>query len=161
MPRKETSIYGPVFGLIIAIVLLLLYAVTMGFLIYEVMFNQSDKNMSDGALYILTTVGGLVSALVIAVLAVTEPGTNPADQVQRALFPVTPPPAKGEPTHARGGTYWVVGLYLGIWLVVGLTALIVGVMIYPGASSTLRDIGTTWLGLAVASAYAYFGIKPK
>jgi hypothetical protein len=160
MPRKDTSIYGPVFGLIIAVVLLLLYSITMGFLIYEVLANQSDANMSDGAIYILTTVGGLVAALVIAVLAITEPGRNPADQVRKMFAPVAPAAAPDDQTN-KGAANWLVGLYLGIWLVVGLTALIVGVMIYPEASTTLRDIGTTWLGLAVASAYAYFGIQPK
>jgi hypothetical protein len=46
-------------------------------------------------------------------------------------------------------------------LVTGLTALIVGVMIFPDSNATLGEIGTTWLGLAVASGYAYFGISPR
>jgi hypothetical protein len=46
-------------------------------------------------------------------------------------------------------------------LATGLIALIVGVIVFPDSNSTLREIGTTWLGLAVASGYAYFGISPK
>ena len=30
----------------------------------------------------------------------------------------------------------------------------------PDGSKTLYDIGTTWLGLAVTTAYAYFGLDP-
>jgi hypothetical protein len=59
---------------------------------------------------------------------------------------------------------WVTRLaiaYLVIWLATGLLALVVGTMLYPNVNQTLNDIGTTWLGLAVASGYAYFGIKPE
>jgi len=38
----------------------------------------SPKRFSDGLIYVVTTVGGLVSALVIAQLSVTEPGSAPA-----------------------------------------------------------------------------------
>jgi hypothetical protein len=40
-------------------------------------------------------------------------------------------------------------------------ALVVGMMLYPNVNQTLNDIGMTWLGLAVASGYAYFNIKPE
>jgi hypothetical protein len=39
--------------------------------------------------------------------------------------------------------------------------LIVGLMMYPDASQTLANLGTTWLGIAVSAGYAYFGIKPQ
>jgi hypothetical protein len=51
-------------------------------------------------------------------------------------------------------------VYLGIWIIVGLGALVIGVMVYPEANSTLNNIGTTWLGTAVAAGYSYFGITP-
>lgn len=51
--------------------------------------------------------------------------------------------------------------YLLVWLFTGLSALVVGVMIRPDVNTTLSDIGTTWLGLAVASGFAYFGVQPK
>jgi len=88
---------------------------------------------------------------VIAKLAITKPGKNPG--VMRVAAN-----ADGEPN------VWVTRLaiaYLVIWLVVGLLALLVGVMLYPKVNVSLNNLGTTWLGLAVASAYAYFGIKPE
>jgi hypothetical protein len=48
-----------------------------------------------------------------------------------------------------------------VWVFNGLVALIIGVMLFPNANQTLSDAGTTWLGLAVAAGYAYFGIKPS
>ena len=50
--------------------------------------------------------------------------------------------------------------YLAVWLITGLAAPIVGVMVHPKLNSTLSDIGTNWLGLAVASGCAYFGLDP-
>jgi hypothetical protein len=43
-------------------------------------------------------------------------------------------------------------------MVVGALALAVGVMVFPEVNDTLSNIGTTWLGLAVAAGYAYFGL---
>jgi hypothetical protein len=39
--------------------------------------------------------------------------------------------------------------------------LMVVVMLNPNVNQTPNDLGTTRLGLAVASRYAYFGIKPQ
>jgi hypothetical protein len=100
----------------------------------------------DGLTYVVTTVGGLVSALVIARLSVTEPGKAPA---------VVP-----GATEQTAITTTIAILYLLGWMATGLVALVLGVMLYPKANQTLNDIGTTWLGLAVSSAYAYFGISP-
>ena len=51
----------------------------------------------------------------------------------------------------------VVAIYLLVWMLTGLAALVVGVMIYPvnangvAINSTISDLGTTWLGLAVSA----------
>jgi flagellar biosynthesis protein FliQ len=110
-----------------------------------------DSRVTSGATYVVTTVGGLVSALVVAVLGATTPGVNPS----RALV--------SENATARVKTLGsvVVVLYLIVWAGAGLAALIVGLMVYPDASQTLANLGTTWLGIAVAAGYAYFGIKPQ
>lgn len=100
---------------------------------------------SSGITYVVTTIGGLFSALVIAKLSITKPGENPG-KIESA-------PDK-----------WVTGLvwaYLIIWLLNGIATLLFGVMLYPKVSQNLNDMGTTWLGLAVASGFAYFGIKPS
>src|SRR5215203_3603821 len=81
-----------------------------------------------------------------AQLSVTEPGKPPTLGSFR--------PEGRAATMVTG----VVALYLLAWIATGLAALVVGVMLYPKVNQTLADIGTTWLGLAVSAAYAYFGL---
>jgi hypothetical protein len=100
----------------------------------------------------MNLIGGLVSALVIAELAVTEPGSTP---VARALVSVS----ATRPTLAQAGSIVIV-LYLVVWVATGLAAYVVGTMWWPQALQPLTDLGQGWLGLAVAAAYAYFGISP-
>ncbi|HET6449917.1 MAG TPA: hypothetical protein VFI08_01350, partial [Spirochaetia bacterium] len=50
--------------------------------------------------------------------------------------------------------------YIFVWLVLGLVALVVGVVVFPNVSKTLSNLGTAWLGVAVGAAYAYFAIRP-
>jgi hypothetical protein len=55
----------------------------------------------------------------------------------------------------------VTGAYLLIWVLIGLAAFIVGEMWHPGVLQPLTDVGLAWIGLAVAAAYAFFGINPS
>lgn len=110
-----------------------------------------DDRVTSGTTYVVTTVGGLVSALVVAVLGATKPGVNPS----RALV------SENASAQVKKVGNIVVVLYLVVWAGTGLAALIVGLMMYPDASQTLANLGTTWLGIAVAAGYAYFGIKPQ
>ena len=111
---------------------------------------------------ILTVVGGLVSALIVAVLAATPPkaplGRVFVERESRLMTPVTV----------------VTWAYVFVWLACG------GVLLYcwltpaaclppgelqklagtiPAPSKTLDTAATSWLGLAVAAAYAYLGLK--
>lgn len=146
------STVGIFFGGFIAVVLLLLFSSStlyMAYLVWDACSGQATcptVSFSEGLTYVVTTVGGLVSALVIARLSVTEPGKAPS------VVPGT--------TEATTATTTIAILYLLGWMATGLTALVVGVMIYPKVNQTVSDIGTTWLGLAVSAAYAYFGITP-
>ncbi|MER9490827.1 hypothetical protein NKI86_03225 [Mesorhizobium sp. M0320] len=146
------------FGSVIAVILLCLFSFSVLYMISTVVENCRDLPVcaptsplfGDGFKYVVTTVGGLVSALVIAHLTVAEPGNAPtigsfAPETKMAVY----------------ATNTVVVLYLLAWIATGLAALVVGVMLFPNASSTLSDIGSTWLGLAVSAAYAYFGIRPS
>jgi hypothetical protein len=153
----RTSVFGRLFGAVIAVVLLSIYEFSMAILVSAVLACGTDTSCrppiqpTSGLVFVLTTVGGLVSALVVAELAVMTPGVNPFAQFS----------APEAPRWARRWIYAIVILYLAAWLFTGLTALIVGVVLYPNVNSTLSDAGTTWLGLAVAAGYAYFGIRPR
>ena len=105
---------------------------------------------NDGMAQALSIVGGLVSALVIAELAATKPGEPPA---ARAL-------ADDASERTKLILKVVSSCYILAWLVAGLVAFFTG-LYHPKELPPLTTLGQAWLGLAVASAYAYFGIKPK
>ncbi len=147
--------FGKGFGGLISLILLLLYMGTMAVLVTNVVTCGTNRNctmpvnITQGATFVFTTVSGLVSALVVAVLAITIPGENPGKQLAKKA-----PDAWSRPVEI------ISAFYLGCWIMAGLAALVVGVMFFPDASATLRDAGTSWLGLAIAAGYAYFGIQP-
>ena len=147
-----SSRFGAVFGALLAFLLLALYCSSALYLIYEVYHTAAGGKVekTDGYIYVLTTVGGLVSALVIAQLSVTKPGSTP-----------TIAGSKPKSTLGIYATNTMVTIYLLAWVFTGLAALVVGVMINPDVNKTISDLGTTWLGLAVSAAYAYFGIQPS
>ena len=145
------------FGAVIAILLLAIYvyAVFMGTAVVNCVSTPGCTSLTkadfDSWAPIMTLIGGLVSALVIVELSVTEPGKPP---VARAL-PTNPT------QRATAGVKILTGLYLLAWMVAGVAALIVGVIQHPKVVQPLTDLGQAWLGLAVAAGYAFFGVKPK
>ena len=75
--------YKLIIGGIIAYMLLILYGGIVVYIIQLVIKCSGnaacDKvELHDGLIYILNTVGGLVSALVVSKMAITEPGSDPA-----------------------------------------------------------------------------------
>jgi hypothetical protein len=101
-----------------------------------------------GAYWILHAIGGLVSALVAAQLAVAG-GTGKASN----LFVLGNVPAEG-------GAATLALIYLGVWLILGLAAVVCGLVQYKREVPPLADFAKAWIGLALAAAYAYFGVRP-
>lgn len=142
---------GMVFGGFLAVVLLFLFSVCIVYLAYLTATCEAAACVpGKGHIYVVTTVGGLVSALVVAQLSVLKPGevTKVANFVP-------------ETEVGQQRTNLVVAIYLAVWTFSGLVALIVGVVLYPDKNSTLADLGTGWLGMSVTAAYAYFGLEPN
>jgi Na+/phosphate symporter len=103
----------------------------------------------EGVNVILNVVGGLVSALVVAELAITQPGELPSAQLLKR--PVTKS-AKRVMTVVSMG-------FIIVWLIGGTAALMMYVL-YPNAiPSALSEFAKAWLGLALASTYSYLGIR--
>jgi hypothetical protein len=144
--------YKLIIGGIIAYILLGLYGGIAIDIILKVLNCPKGGGCTvepdSGDIYVLTTVGGLVSALVISKLAITTPGTDPTLFTQLS---------NQSPLFVRIVTW----CYLLFWTAIGLVALVVGVLAYPDVCKTLSDFGTTWLGTAVAAGWAYFGLDPK
>lgn len=112
--------------------------------------SQTDFN--DRMASSLALVNGLVSALVVSELAVTEPGKVPlAPFATQEMIQKIGKPVK-----------LLAGLYLIVWLVAGLAAFFLGYLFAdPDSLPPLSAIGQAWLGVAVGAAYAYFQINKK
>ena len=147
-----------IFGSVIAIILLGLYVYCVAVGIFVVTCAAETgctgwpmAKFTEGFVSTMTLTGGLVSALVIAELAITPPGSAP---VARALD-------TDSSKLAKSGVAIVTACYLIVWAATGLSAFVVGYLQHPKTLQPLTDLGQGWLGLAIAAGYAYFGIKPS
>lgn len=144
------------FGGLVAVILLGLYVYATIFAIQVAqcvgrgVCKPHPQGLSDGVETVLNLVGGLVSALVIARLAIAEPGDSPA----AGLLPDTASDILKKMVNVIAVAYVVV------WLACGLAALIISLIKYPDAVPELTASAKSWLGLAVAAGYSYLGLKP-
>ena len=143
-----------IFGGVIATILLGIYLhlIRTAYLVVNCVTTQGcttyqTSYFNDGMAQTLAGVGGLVSALVIAELAVTKPGEAPA---ARAL-------AADATDRSKTILKIVTAVYILAWVVAGLVAFFLG-LYHPKELPAITSHGQAWLGLAVASAYAYFRI---
>jgi hypothetical protein len=146
-----------IFGGAVALILLGLYVyAVLNAIIVVLSCSREGSCTAASPIYItpgmklaLTAVGGLVSALVITELAVTQPGHAPLGRM------VSDTSTQAEAKYLRISTF----SYLSVWTLTGL-AFVVGSMQYPDVLPPLTDLGQIWLGFAVSASYSYFGIKP-
>jgi hypothetical protein len=146
-------------GSLVALVLLAIYALTTLHMIRVVECMGQDQNcatysedsITPQTITVQNTIYGLVSALVIAVLATTQPGELPSGTKSAGV--------SANKDSEKLSTAVAI-LFLLVWVFCGVYALYVGTLSYPTINETLRDIGTTWLGLAITAGFAYFGLKP-
>ena len=136
---------------VIACLLLLIYSFTLGEMIISV-YNW-DPEAGDfvpeaNAVWVISLIGGIVSAVVIANLAVSDPGETPISQVR-------------EMAEAYGKKLLkaIVWIYIIVWLLIGTGAFYVGVIRCSDIFETLTEIGKAWLGILLGALYAWFGIK--
>jgi hypothetical protein len=111
--------------------------------------DLTANDFNDRMASSLALIGGLVSALVIAELAITKPGEAPAARLVAA----------DTQAKRKGLMKLVTGVYLIVWLIAGLSAFLYGYLwAEPDALPPLADLGQAWLGIAVGAGYAYFGV---
>jgi hypothetical protein len=141
------------FGSVVAVVLLGLYVYTVatGVAIAECVATASCAvgGFTTGMASTLSLTNGLVSALVVAELAITQPGQAPMARVL----------ATDAPVPAVAAVKVVTALYLFVWVATGFWAYFVGFLKHPGALPALTDVGQSWFGVAIAAGYSYFGVK--
>jgi hypothetical protein len=105
-------------------------------------FNPQKENAFN-------LISGLIAAVVVAELAITAPTQLPGLRVF-AADPDAPPQ-----TAATAASI----AYIGAWMLAGIASFGWASLNHPDALQVLTNYGTTWLGLAVAAGYAYFGVK--
>jgi hypothetical protein len=105
------------------------------------------QDFNDNMTQYLAELAGLVSALVIAELAITRPGETPATRVLAA----------DASEASRRRLRIVTATYLVVWFLAGFAAFMIG-MAYPKALPPLTSVGQSWIGIAITAAYAYFGV---
>ena len=163
------------YGGLIAFILVLIYSAASLYLIFSA-FSPQKEFITPGIESVYTTVGALLSATVVAMFAITPPGEHPASQLRSGEYGETwsdldwgfGQDMEVEAKEVRKQKIrestdrvlrYVIDVYVGIWVIFGASALIVGVMILPGEVSVLTAAGNAWLGIAVASIYVYVGIS--
>jgi hypothetical protein len=136
---------------IIAIVLLIIYSFTLGHMIFKVIsWDMADGNLifNNNIIWVANVVGGLVAGVIIANLALSKPGETPVTQVREISI-----------QYGQKLLKTVIWSYIAVWLLIGIAAFLVGVILFPDVNATLNEIGKYWLGILLGSAYAWFGIK--
>jgi hypothetical protein len=143
-------------GGVIAIVLLVFYVLLVHSAVEVVNCLSTSgcteltvASFNDVKSQAMSVLGGLVSALIISELAITKPGETPAARLLVATS-----------DKAKNILRWTTWLYIGAWLVTGAWAFWTGLN-HPATLPALTSVGQAWLGLSVASAYAYFGLSPS
>lgn len=134
---------------IIPLCLLGIYAFTVVDLIKFASNNGSRCEYISDNTYWIAAIEGLLSALAVSRLSLTEPKKTWKPWNVRTA---------NEPQKITN----LANIALVVWLIVGLLTVYFGILKTPSnANTTLNELGQNWLGTAVASTYAYLGIKPK
>jgi hypothetical protein len=136
---------------VIACLLLLIYIFTLGEIILSVYKwdPKAGEFISNvNAVWVVNLIGGIVSAVVIGNLAISNPGETPVSQVSEIAE-----------AYGKSLMKTVVWIYIIAWLLIGLGSFYVGVIKCPDVYNTLNEIGKSWLGILVGAVYAWFGIK--
>ena len=141
---------------VLSFFLLTIYTIAMYMMLSQVYEwgHAGDPGPHDfpaNLVWIVTTIGTLVSALVITTLSIAERSGQPD-------IPLVKANNNGE---KPGWVKKLANLYIAVWFLVGFSASILGLLLFPDINQTLSDIGKSFIGLAIAAAYALFGVEPK
>ena len=146
-----------IFGTIIAFMLLGIYVyfIWIGLDIINCQVKHScnpaaSVQFNDSMAQALTVIQGLISALVISVLAKAEPQDSIISPLVESEMKLS--------AMMRNALKCMTWLYLITWVVMGFWVFLKG-LYYPKAVPALTNLGQAWFGIAIASAYSYFGLR--
>lgn len=139
----------------------LLATILLGFFIWSIVDAVSiaracnagancTEQFSVGMSFLLNSLGGLIAATVVGVLGATQPGEYPS----KKLF------EKNLTGIVKTIAAYMPSFYILVWIFCGVIMVIYGFILHPDAVAPLSAQAKVWLGTAIASVYAYFGITP-
>lgn len=137
------------FGGLLALILLGFYVWSVLDAITIAQCKTNCPELSQNMTFLLNSIGGLISAVVLGVLGATKPGQFPFPTlVEKTL------------------TGWVQTLgkimpsvFIFVWIICGVLTVIFGFILYENVPA-LSASAKVWLGSAIGAVYAYFGIQP-
>jgi len=137
------------FGGLLAFALLglFVYAVVLALIVAH--NCRRTCSLTEGNAALLEAIGALVSAVVISELSVTNPNEAPGTRLA----------ARWNTDKQKTVVIALASTYIVVWLVTGLGLVILGWVLKPTVPQ-LASAARAWLGVAVAAAYAYFGVSP-
>lgn len=156
-------------GMWLAAILLGFYVATWTIVALTVIaqINYFGTYLSEGLFTIAELSSGIASALAVAVLGATPPGEAVG------FFQFNSPEKVKKMTHDDvKGDVRLTTIYLTCWLIIGVTAVIFGVINEPTisdgadpknliirASAVLGNYGNIWFGMALSAVFVFFGIN--
>lgn len=138
------------FGGLLALILLGFYIWSIVDAITLAQCKANCPQFSSNMSYLLNTIGGLISAVVIGVLGATKTGEFPSPKsIEKTL-------------SGWVQTLGVVmpSLFILAWIICGVFTVIFGFILYDNVPA-LGASAKVWLGSAIGAVYAYFGIQPN
>ncbi len=137
-----------IFGGILAVILLGFYIWSIWIAVFVALGKYDVSYFSVNISYLLNTIGALISATVVGVLGATKSGDFPA---QKTL-------EKGLTGMVQTFAGFMPSLFILAWIICGVIMVIFG---FTYDFDPLTSQAKVWLGTAIGSVYAYFGITPN
>ncbi len=138
----------------VALSILIGYIILTCIAVIDVARGDLSKLFNSEMEQVLAIICGLVSAVIIAELAIK--GKNNDTKFAFRTFGYTD---VNRTNGANDNHSEIISrFYVYAWLGMGLISLIFG-LVKPEEAIVLKSVGMEWLGLAVASTYSYFGLK--
>jgi hypothetical protein len=116
--------------------------------------TSNSCNMGGVPLSVYDACFGMVTALIVAELAITPTGKDPSERLTQGADRAFRRVACGRLWQCI--VTWLPACYMFVWFIIGLASLIVGGFIAEGTSGPLRATGMMWFGAIISSAYSYF-----
>ena len=147
-----------IFGGMIAIILLGFYVWSIYDAVSVVQCKnamQTCQEFSGNMSYILNTLGALISSLVVGLLGATKPSEFPA---QKLLESTLKGKLKETPKMIAA---LMPSIFILVWITCGVVTVVFGFILSNDAVPPFTAAAKAWFGVAIASVYAYFGLRPN